>query len=308
MPVSASIEIAPGVHMPRIGLGTHRIGGDVLVRCVHAAMDAIGDAGVLHVDTASCYNNEAAVGDAIESSSFPRERVFITSKIAPKEMGREKTPRAIDGMLSRLRVDALDLLLVHWPAAAKVSPDDRAAHRVARRETWDAMERALAAGKCRAIGVSNYTIDHMTELLSHASVKPAVNQIEFHPRCPQREASAFCRERDIAVVAYSPLGVGALIDDAAVKRAAMAFRCAPATCLIAWALRRGVAVLPKSATPERAKENASLERASDVVDRMDAAAGAVGGGGEARDALEAMDAMGDGDGAEKYCWDPSVVR
>jgi diketogulonate reductase-like aldo/keto reductase len=78
--------------------------------------------------------------------------------------------------------------------------------------------------------------------------------------------------------------------------------------LIAWALRRGVAVLPKSATPERAKENASLERASDVVDRMDAAAGAVGGGGEARDALEAMDAMGDGDGAEKYCWDPSVVR
>ena len=99
MPVSASIEIAPGVHMPRIGLGTHRIGGDVLVRCVHAAMDAIGDAGVLHVDTASCYNNEAAVGDAIESSSFPRERVFITSKIAPKEMGREKTPRAIDGML-----------------------------------------------------------------------------------------------------------------------------------------------------------------------------------------------------------------
>ena len=139
MPVSASIEIAPGVHMPRIGLGTHRIGGDVLVRCVHAAMDAIGDAGVLHVDTASCYNNEAAVGDAIESSSLPRERVFITSKIAPKEMGREKTPRAIDGMLSRLRVDALDLLLVHWPAAAKASPDDRAAHRVARRDTWDAM-------------------------------------------------------------------------------------------------------------------------------------------------------------------------
>ena len=199
-------EISPGL-MPRLGLGTPKIRGEDATR---STLDALRS-GCRHIDTASCYRNEeevrlginiwrseaAADVDGREGNEANDDDVFITSKLAPNEMGETRVHAALDGVYERLdagfrsspgepRVPPLDLALVHWPGMARTPPDSPA-NRTARAETWRALEDALASRAVRAIGVSNYTRTHLLEMRDYARVFPAVNQVEFHPRCQQRE-------------------------------------------------------------------------------------------------------------------------
>jgi len=320
--------------MPRLGLGTFKVRGEDATRATLAALRA----GCRHVDTASCYRNEEAIRDAVElwkeestqddGADADDAAVFLTSKLAPSEMGDPaRTREALLGVLVRLgrgqtrevkeedfagfrinkRSQPLDLALVHWPAKAGAAPDD-ASHFVARRDAWRVLERARDAGSVRAIGVSNYTRAHLEEMRFYAEKHlPCVNQVELHPRCQQKELRAACAELRVGVVAYSPLGCGALLEDPRVVRCAAQLAAelqsgvpnpvTPAQALLAWSLRQDgvVAAVCKSSDPARAAANVGaggVAFALRLAELSDAA-------------FRELDEMDDG---THFCWDPSVVR
>lgn len=316
--------------MPRLGLGTFKVRGEDATRATLAALRA----GCRHVDTASCYRNEEAIRDAVEmwkdetkggGADADDAAVFLTSKLAPSEMGDPaRTHEALLGVLVRLGRETrevkvrkkgltetrlvpkpLDLALVHWPAKAGAAPDD-ASHFVARRDAWRVLERAKDAGYVRAIGVSNYTRAHLEEMRFYAEKHlPCVNQVELHPRCQQKELRAACAELRVGVVAYSPLGCGALLEDPRVVRCAARLAAelgtshpvTPAQALLAWSLRQNgvVAAVCKSSDPARAAANVGtggIAFALRLAELSDAA-------------FRELDEMDDG---THFCWDPSVVR
>ena len=319
--------------MPRLGLGTFKVRGEDATRATLAALRA----GCRHVDTASCYRNEEAIRDAVElwkeetkddGADADDAAVFLTSKLAPSEMGDPaRTREALLGVLVRLgrgqtrevkeedfagfrinkRSQPLDLALVHWPAKAGAAPDD-ASHFVARRDAWRVLENARDAGSVRAIGVSNYTRAHLEEMRFYAEKHlPCVNQVELHPRCQQKELRAACAELRVGVVAYSPLGCGALLEDPRVVRCAAQLAAelqsgvpnpvTPAQALLAWSLRQDgvVAAVCKSSDPARAAANVGaggVAFALRLAELSDAA-------------FRELDEMDDG---THFCWDPSVVR
>ena len=316
--------------MPRLGLGTFKVRGEDATRATLAALRA----GCRHVDTASCYRNEEAIRDAVEmwkdetkcgGADADDAAVFLTSKLAPSEMGNPaRTHEALLGVLVRLGRETrevkvrkkgltetrlvpkpLDLALVHWPAKAGAAPDD-ASHFVARRDAWRVLERARDAGYVRAIGVSNYTRAHLEEMRFYAEKHlPCVNQVELHPRCQQKELRAACAELRVGVVAYSPLGCGALLEDPRVVRCAARLAAelgtshpvTPAQALLAWSLRQNgvVAAVCKSSDPARAAANVGtggIAFALRLAELSDAA-------------FRELDEMDDG---THFCWDPSVVR
>ena len=316
--------------MPRLGLGTFKVRGEDATRATLAALRA----GCRHVDTASCYRNEEAIRDAVEmwkdetkcgGADADDAAVFLTSKLAPSEMGDPaRTHEALLGVLVRLGRETrevkvrkkgltetrlvpkpLDLALVHWPAKAGAAPDD-ASHFVARRDAWRVLERARDAGYVRAIGVSNYTRAHLEEMRFYAEKHlPCVNQVELHPRCQQKELRAACAELRVGVVAYSPLGCGALLEDPRVVRCAARLAAelgtshpvTPAQALLAWSLRQNgvVAAVCKSSDPARAAANVGtggIAFALRLAELSDAA-------------FRELDEMDDG---THFCWDPSVVR
>lgn len=316
--------------MPRLGLGTFKVRGEDATRATLAALRA----GCRHVDTASCYRNEEAIRDAVEmwkdetkggGADADDAAVFLTSKLAPSEMGDPaRTHEALLGVLVRLGRETrevkvrkkgltetrlvpkpLDLALVHWPAKAGAAPDD-ASHFVARRDAWRVLERAKDAGYVRAIGVSNYTRAHLEEMRFYAEKHlPCVNQVELHPRCQQKELRAACAELRVGVVAYSPLGCGALLEDPRVVRCAARLAAelgtshpvTPAQALLAWSLRQNgvVAAVCKSSDPARAAANVGtggVAFALRLAELSDAA-------------FRELDEMDDG---THFCWDPSVVR
>lgn len=316
--------------MPRLGLGTFKVRGEDATRATLAALRA----GCRHVDTASCYRNEEAIRDAVEmwkdetkggGADADDAAVFLTSKLAPSEMGDPaRTHEALLGVLVRLGRETrevkvrkkgltetrlvpkpLDLALIHWPAKAGAAPDD-ASHFVARRDAWRVLERARDAGYVRAIGVSNYTRAHLEEMRFYAEKHlPCVNQVELHPRCQQKELRAACAELRVGVVAYSPLGCGALLEDPRVVRCAARLAAelgtshlvTPAQALLAWSLRQNgvVAAVCKSSDPARAAANVGtggVAFALRLAELSDAA-------------FRELDEMDDG---THFCWDPSVVR
>jgi diketogulonate reductase-like aldo/keto reductase len=314
------VEISPGVRMPRLGLGTFKIRGADATR---VTLDALR-AGCRHIDTASCYRNEEEVRSGVDE--WRRERrgddvrtdddvsVFVTSKIAPSEMGDARARDAIRGILKRLgrrsddstrsENEPLDLLLIHWPGKAKTPPDSDE-NLVARRETWNVLEDALDSGRVRAIGVSNYTSAHLLEMMREHAIRrvPSVNQVEFHPRCQQKELRATCGRLGIKIVAYSPLGAGELLTDPRVLRCAEALsarlgeRVTPAKALLAWSSRQeGVhATIVKSSEKGRIRENVGVEGFLFAAKSPDAFG----------DAFLELDAMDDG---THFCWDPAVVK
>lgn len=281
--------IAPGITMPMLAFGTYRLRGET---CRDAVRDALR-CGFQHVDTASVYGNERDVGEALRACHREvSERIFVTTKIAPSEMrSEEEAAAAIAGVNERLGRTP-DLVLVHWPGRDKESPDSER-HRDARRWTWRALENALKMGQCRAIGVSNYELSHLRELLQFCDVKPAVNQIELHARFPQTELRAFCESVGVHVVGYSPLGVGALLDDDRVKAYAATIGLRPAPALVRWTLSMGASVVVKSSVAERTEEN--FTAISDLDDDFVH---------EAAEKLETAFASE----RVKFCWNPSSVR
>ncbi len=268
-------------------VGTFRSQGSAVRAAVAAALAATPPSGVLHIDTASIYKNEADI--ALALAGVPRSRVFLTSKLSPYEQGYAAALAATDGILSRLGVSALDMLLIHWPGVSKAAAASPA-NAAARAETWRALEALHAAGRVRALGVSNYTEAHLAQLLAHAAVKPVVNQVECHPALQQRPLRAACAAAGVAVVAYSPLGTGALLAHPAVTAVAARARRTPAQVLLRWALQSGLCVIPKSTTPARVAENAD-----------------VWGWALSEEDMAALDGVEAAGGSQRFCWDPTGV-
>lgn len=271
--IRSTTKLRNGVGMPVLGLGVWQSApGEETHRAVSEALAA----GYRHVDTARAYRNEADVGAAIRESGVPRAEVFVTTKLWNADHGYEKALRAVDRSLESLGMEQVDLYLVHWPVEGL------------RRETWRAMEKILADGKARAIGVSNYTIRHIDELLGHAKVPPAVNQVEFNPFLFQRELLEHCRRNGIQLEAYGPLVRGHKMEHPVVQRIARKHGKTSAQVLLRWGVQHDVVVIPKSVRPERIRENADL----------------FGFGLDAQD-LAALDQLDEG---YRTSWDPTGVR
>jgi diketogulonate reductase-like aldo/keto reductase len=255
---TASLPLLTGARIPQVGLGVWQSPrGNVTRQAVATALRV----GYRHVDTARIYGNESDVGDGIRASGLPRDQVFVTTKLWNADQGYDSALRAFDASLERLRLEYVDLYLLHWPVAGK------------RLDSWRALERVYAEKRVRAIGVSNFLRPHLEELLAHARVVPAVNQIELSPFLQRREAVDFCREKRIVVEAYSPLTHGERLDHPVVVAEAKRVGRTPAQVLLRWGIQKGFVVLPKSTREERIRENASIfdfALDADAMSRLDA--------------------------------------
>lgn len=254
---SSHLTLRGEVSLPRIGLGVFRMPSGAATRSLVA--DAI-DVGYRHFDTARVYGNEQDVADGIRDSGLPRGEVFVTTKLWNDDQGFDTTLRAFDAMLARMRFDYIDLFLLHWPVPGK------------RAESWRALERFLAEGRARAIGVSNFMEHHLEELLAHAKEPPRVNQIEISPFLQQAGVRSLCERRGIVVEAYSPLTKGTRLSHPVVQRVAGEHGVSAAQVLLAWGLQHGLVVLPKSSSKDRLAENlaaADLQLGAEAMAALD---------------------------------------
>ncbi|NLI74631.1 MAG: aldo/keto reductase [Euryarchaeota archaeon] len=233
-----SIILNNGVKMPILGLGTYKMEPELTKRSV---LDALS-LGYRHIDTASFYRNEAEVGEAIRDSSINRDDIFITTKVWNDEQGYEETKSAFQRSLELLKIDYVDLYLIHWPMPSRL-------------ETWRALESIYEEGMVRAIGVSNFMPLHLEEILEHGSIIPSVNQVEMHPFLQRNEVLDQCKESHIAIEASSPLARGKRLNDPYIKEVATKNDLTPAQVMIAWCLQRNVAAIPKTTSKVHMKEN-----------------------------------------------------
>jgi diketogulonate reductase-like aldo/keto reductase len=240
--IETKVKLNNGVGMPIFGLGTYQARKGEAREAVLQALEV----GYRLIDTASMYGNEEDIGEALRKSGLPREDVFITTKLWNSDHGYNSALAAFEESRKKLVLDYIDLYLIHWPVEGL------------RNETWKAMEKLLEEGKCRAIGVSNYMIWHLEELLSHSSTIPAVNQVEFHPYLYLKDLLDFCHSHDIRLESYSPLTKGEKLDDPRLASLASKYSKTPAQILIRWVLQKGVIVIPKSSRKERIEENADV--------------------------------------------------
>lgn len=232
-----------GVEIPVLGLGMYKVDeGSQISETIQDALHL----GYRLIDTASFYINEDGVGRAIRRSGIPREQLFITTKVWNSDQGYESTLKAFDTSMEKLGLDYLDLYLVHWPVKGKYI------------ETWRALEKLYKEGRVRAIGVSNFKIHHLEDLLMHSEVKPAVNQVELHPLLSQEDLREFCQVHGIKVEAWSPLSRGRFLDEPTLKKIAESHNKSSAQVILRWHLQNQVIAIPKSVTPSRLKENADI--------------------------------------------------
>jgi diketogulonate reductase-like aldo/keto reductase len=234
-----------GVEIPRLGLGVYQSPpGKTTRRAVKYALEI----GYRHIDTAQLYGNEADIGDALRESGIKREQVFITTKVWNSYQGYDSTLQACEQSLRRLRLQYVDLYLIHWPVQGMSL------------NTWRAMVNLLRSGKARAVGVSNYTIELLQEILQNSDVVvPAVNQVEFHPFLYQKHLLSFCEKNGIQLEAYSPLTRGYKLNDPTILAVAKKYgNKTPAQVLIRWSLQHGLVVIPKSIHENRIRENSQV--------------------------------------------------
>ncbi len=236
-----TVTLNNGVAVPQLGFGVFEVPEGRTQQIVELALDT----GYRHIDTAAAYYNEAGVGAAVRASGLPRDEVFLTTKLRNGDQGYDNALRAFDKSRQELGVDVVDLYLVHWPVPRKGLYV----------ETWKALEKLYADGAMRAIGVSNFLPEHLQTLTGSTDVVPTVNQIELHPTFQQREVQAATRDAGIAVEAYSPLGRGADLDEAAVTRIAEQHGKTAAQVVLRWHLQHDTIVIPKSVTPGRIAAN-----------------------------------------------------
>lgn len=232
-----------GVKMPWLGFGVFKVkDGDEVVDAVKTAIEA----GYRSIDTAKAYNNESGVAQGIRESGIAREDLFITTKVWNSDQGYESTLAAFEESMKRLELEYLDLYLIHWPVKGKY------------KDTWRALEKLHKEGRVRAIGVSNFQIHHLEDLMMDATVKPAVNQVELHPLLTQTELREYCSKHDIQIEAWSPLGQGNLMEHPLLQDIAAKYGKSPAQVILRWDLQNGIVTIPKSVTPERIRANTEL--------------------------------------------------
>ncbi|MBW3661790.1 MAG: aldo/keto reductase [Actinobacteria bacterium] len=283
-------EIAPDVHMPLLGLGTYLL--DEGAECTRAVATAL-EAGYRHIDTAWMYDNERSVGRALRDSGVQREEVFVTTKLWNTRQGADTRP-AFEESLENLGLSYIDLYLIHWPhigdgaSAPSMEPSDGSRDRerglgrsvgkgtrpiaAAWEQSWETMQSFVEEGLARAVGVSNFLVPHLERLEQLGLPMPANDQIELHPflYAKRRDVLDRCERDGISITAYSPLTRGRRFDHPAVRAVADEHGATSAQVLIAWGLAHGYASIPKSANPDRIRENAG---ALDVdLDRDDLAA------------------------------------
>lgn len=240
--LQSKVTLRDGNQIPRLGLGVWQCPMVIAKRTVLAALNE----GYRHIDTAMIYGNEKDVGAAIKESGLPRAEVFVTTKLWNQDHGYDEALRAFDGSMDRLDLGYVDLYLSHFPIAGR------------RVDAWKAMATLLKGGRCKSIGVSNYTVKHLSELIEKTGVVPVCNQVEFHPYLYQKDLLEFCRKQKIQVVAYSPLTHGKRLGDPRLVQIADRHEKSPAQVLIRWALQHELVVIPKSSKAERIKENADV--------------------------------------------------
>ncbi|PKF87850.1 aldo/keto reductase [Bacillus sp. BA3] len=241
--IGETITLHNGVKMPQLGFGVFKVkNGNETVESVKKAIEV----GYRAIDTAAIYENEEGVGQSIRECGVPREELFITSKVWNTEQGYETTLQAFDDSLNRLGLEYLDLYLIHWPGKDKYL------------ETWRALEKLYKDGKVKSIGVSNFHVHHLENLLANSEVKPVVNQIELHPLLTQVEIRDYCAKHEIKVESWSPLGRGNLLEEPTINHIAKKHGKSSAQVLIRWHLQHDLVVIPKSITPSRIEENAHV--------------------------------------------------
>jgi len=232
-----------GVKMPWLGFGVYQMrDGAEVEESVGAAIET----GYRSIDTAAAYNNERGVGRALAESGISRNDIFLTTKVWNSNQGYDSALRAFDESLERLGTDYVDLYLIHWPVKGRFV------------QTWRALERVYAEKRARTIGVSNFHIHHLEELLGESEIVPAVNQVEFHPFLLQSDLRAFCRERSIQYEAWSPLMQGTALRDKTVRKIAKKYGKSAAQIIIRWDLQHEVVTIPKSVHSERIEENSRV--------------------------------------------------
>ncbi|MBT2723943.1 aldo/keto reductase [Bacillus sp. ISL-46] len=232
-----------GVKMPWFGLGVFKVEeGPELVNAVKTAIQH----GYRSIDTAAIYENEEGVGQGIKESGIAREDLFVTSKVWNADLGYESTLAAYQTSLDKLGLEYLDLYLIHWPVAGKY------------KEAWRALETLYKEGRVRAIGVSNFQVHQLVDLMKDTEVKPMVNQVEYHPRLTQKEVQAFCREQGIQMEAWSPLMQGQLLDNEGLAAIATKYKKTVAQIILRWDLQNGVVTIPKSTKEHRVIENSQV--------------------------------------------------
>jgi 2,5-diketo-D-gluconate reductase A len=239
-----TITLNDGNTIPQLGFGVFKVEPDKTSRVVSDALEV----GYRHIDTAKIYGNEEGVGHAIKASGIDRDELFITTKLWNADQGYESGLDAFEKSLGRLQLDYVDLYLIHWPAPANDNYVD----------AWKALEKIRESGRAKSIGVSNFTVEHLTRLLGETDVVPAVNQIELHPEFQQREITAFGREHGIATEAWSPLAQGALLKEPNVQEIAEAHGKSLAQVILRWHIQQGNIIFPKSNNRERIEENFNI--------------------------------------------------
>lgn len=258
--LNAAAVLHNGVEMPWFGLGTSGIkDGAETAACVRAAIVN----GYRSIDTAAMYGNETGVGqgvrEALEEIGLPREEVFVTSKVWNSDLGYESALAAFETSLEKLGLDYLDLYLVHWPVKGKY------------KDAWRALEKLYKDGRVKAIGVCNFQIHHLEDLLQDAEIVPMVNQVEYHPRLTQKELHEFCKSHNIQLEAWSPLMKGKLLDHPVIEEIAMKTEKTPAQVILRWDIQSGVVTIPKSKTEFRIIQNSQVfdfELTHDDMDRI----------------------------------------
>ena len=232
-----------GIEMPWLGFGVYLIdNGEKLEQAINKAFEV----GYRSIDTATIYKNERGVGKAIRQSGIPREEIFLKTKVWNTDMRASRTLAAFEESLERLDTDYVDLYLIHWPVEGFY------------KETWQVLEEIYRNGRIKAIGVSNFQVHHLEDLMKDAEVMPTVNQIEYHPFLGQPELLDFCKANKIQVEAWSPLMQGQIVNVPIVQQLAKKYNKTPAQIALRWNLQHHVVTIPKSSRPSRIEENAQL--------------------------------------------------
>jgi len=252
--IDSTVELANGVKMPLLGLGTYKSVDPTEVR---ASVESALEAGYRSIDTASMYENESVIGEVLRESSVPREELFIATKVWNDEQGYFATLDAFDRSTERLSLDYLDLYLVHWPMAAMYG------------ETWRAMQKLYAEGRVRAIGVCNFLPTHLEALGEAGGVGPMVDQVEFHPRLQQPELTEYCREQGIVVEAWAPVMRGRVAEIPEILEIAHTHGVTPFQVTLRWVIQQGIVAIPKSVHPDRVRENADIYAFELSAEEMD---------------------------------------